>query len=116
MAKAWAKWFYNSDPWHRCRDGYIQERIRIDGGMCEVCRVKLGYIVHHKITLTPENIRDPDISLNWENLSYECAQCHNEHEGHGLRRTRKRRNVLVCVFDDEGNPVGIRPMYEHNRL
>lgn len=112
MAKDWAKWFYNSDAWQRCRDAYIRERIRIDGGMCEVCQLKLGYIVHHKITLTPENIRDPDISLSWEHLSYECKECHDQHEGHGVGH----RTSLVCVFDDVGNPIGIRPERERDRL
>lgn len=112
MAQEWAKSFLHSKPWLTCRQGYIQERIRIDGGMCEVCRVKLGYIVHHKILLTPENIRDPDISLNWEHLSYECKKCHDQHEGHGIRR----HTSLVCTFDSDGNPIGILPEFERNRL
>lgn len=112
MAKEWAKWFYKGKPWKRCRDGYIQERIRIDGGMCEVCHEQLGYIVHHKIMLTPENIKDPNISLNWQHLSYECKDCHDQHEGHGVKRALK----LVCAFDLEGNPIGIHPEFEHSRL
>ena len=112
MAKEWAKWFYKGKPWKRCRDGYIQERIRIDGGMCEVCHEQLGYIVHHKIMLTPENIKDPNVSLNWRHLSYECKDCHDQHEGHGVKRASK----LVCAFDSEGNPIGIHPEFEHSRL
>lgn len=112
MAKAWAKWFYKSTDWLDCRDGYIQERIRIDGGMCEVCRERLGYIVHHKIILTPENIRDPAVALNWAHLSYECKPCHDLHEGHGVGI----RSDLVCDFDDDGNPIGIKTEYESNRL
>lgn len=112
MAKPWAKRFYNSDRWQACRNGYIQERIRIDGGMCEVCKEKLGYIVHHKILLTPENIRNPEVSLNWENLSYECKDCHDQHEGHGVKRSISP----VCVFDSDGNPIEIYPKFERNRL
>lgn len=112
MAKEWAKRFYKRKPWKMCREGYIRYRYAIDGGVCEVCREKLGYIVHHKITLTPENIHDPDIALNWKYLSYECKDCHDQHEGHGVKRVPS----LVCEFDSEGNPVGILPKFEHNRL
>ena len=112
MAKEWARNFYKGKKWEKCRNGYIQERIGIDGGMCEVCREQLGYIVHHKILLTPENICTPEVSLNWDHLSYECKDCHDLHDGHGVKRT-----VLpVCSFDSEGNPIEIRPEFEHNRL
>ena len=56
MAKEWAKSFYNSQKWKRCRKAFIDERILIDGGMCQECQEQIGYIVHHKITLTPEDI------------------------------------------------------------
>ena len=112
MAKDWAKRFYNGDQWRTCRNGYIQERIRIDGGMCQVCRKNLGFIVHHKIILTPLNIRDPEVSLNWKHLSYECKDCHDQHEGHGVKRSISP----VCAFDSDGNPIEIYPEFEHNRL
>ncbi len=112
MAKDWAKPFYKGKAWKRCRAGYIDHRRAIDGGLCEICQDKLGYIVHHKIILTPENIHDPEVALNWENLSYECKDCHDQHEGHGVYHG----DSPVCVFDSEGNPIGIQPEYEHNRL
>lgn len=112
MAKAWAKKFYRSKSWQLCRDGYIQERIRIDGGVCEVCRENLGYIVHHRILLTPRNISDPEISLNWKHLSYECKTCHDKHDGHGVKHSVS----AVCSFDSDGNPTGIYPEFESNRL
>ena len=112
MAKPWAKAFYKSDPWLACRAGYIAERRRIDGGICEVCRERLGYIVHHKIHLTPQNIQDPTVALNWKNLSYECKDCHDLHDGHGV----KRSVLPVCSFDSDGNPIEIYPEFERNRL
>ncbi|MFZ5352753.1 MAG: HNH endonuclease [Bacillota bacterium] len=82
MAKDFAKAFYNSTAWQQCRDGYIQ----LVHGLCESCLrkgdYKPGKIVHHKITLTPENINNPEISLNWEHLEYDCQDCHNQ-EHHG---------------------------------
>lgn len=112
MAKAFAKKFLHGKPWRSCRAGYIEERVRIDGGLCEVCHERPGYIVHHKILLTPENIDIPEISLNWDHLSFECKACHDLHEGHGVKNT-----VLpVCSFDSDGNPTGIYPEFEGNRL
>ena len=106
MAKEWAKSFYKSKPWLRCRDSYIAKRIAIDGGLCEVCHEQLGYMVHHKILLTPENINEPEISLNHDFLSYECKDCHDEHEGHGVR---KKGQGLLVLFDDDGQPVPLPP-------
>lgn len=52
----WAARFYASGRWKKCRAGYIKFRRTIDGGLCEECRDKPGYIVHHKWALTPDNI------------------------------------------------------------
>lgn len=78
MAQLWAKWFYNSIAWLECRAGYIASVL----GLCEDCRgkgiAKKGHIVHHIIELTPENIHDINITLNWDNLRYLCLDCHNK--------------------------------------
>ena len=47
----WAARFYASGRWKKCRAGYIKFRRTIDGGLCEECRDKPGYIVHHKLSL-----------------------------------------------------------------
>lgn len=106
MAHAWAKPFYNSAAWAKCRDSYIAERRSVDGGLCECCRKELGYIVHHKVILTEQNIYNPDIALNHDNLSYECKTCHDTHEGHGVGGHGKAK--ALCLFDEEGNPISIR--------
>ena len=74
----------------------------MDGGRCEVCREAQGFIVHHVVHLTPENIDDPAVSLNWENLQYVCKDCHDQFEGHGLRRNTA---PALVRFDANGNPV-----------
>lgn len=78
IMKDYAKTFYKSAAWLHCRDGYIKSV----GGLCERCLSKglivPGYIVHHKCYLTPNNILDPDVSLNWNNLEYLCHDCHNK--------------------------------------
>lgn len=104
MAREWAKAFYNSVKWIKCRDAYIKRRIAEDGGLCEECRDKPGYIVHHKTLLTPENIADPDISLNHKYLEYVCKDCHDKFEGHGLYRSARP----LCKFNADGQPVSIR--------
>lgn len=38
--------------------------------------------MHHKVKLTPENVNNPDIALNWDNLELLCKKCHlEEHRG-----------------------------------
>lgn len=82
MAKIWAKWFYTSTQWQYTRDAYFNSK----QGLCERCLAKNkivpGDIVHHKIWLNPSNIKDPNISLNWNNLELLCKSCHTkEHQG-----------------------------------
>ena len=82
MAKEFSKKFYNSKAWLDCREGYIKSV----HGLCNRClkqgNIVNGYIVHHKILLTPSNIDNPDITLNWNELEYLCIDCHNkEHMG-----------------------------------
>lgn len=70
--------FYQGKAWHKCRAGYIKSV----GGLCERClakgKIKQGYIVHHKTWLTEDNINDPTVSLNWDNLEYLCFDCHQK--------------------------------------
>lgn len=80
MAKEFARKFYSSNTWKRCRQSYIAQRIMIDGGLCEKCQKQPGKIVHHKRWLTPENINNPIIALNHDNLEYVCQDCHNKIE------------------------------------
>ena len=105
MAKEWAKGFYNSKAWKRCRSGYIALMLQNNGGMCEVCGIEPGYIVHHKIELTPENINNPDISLNYANLRYDCKWCHDREDNHFMDRFQRN-----CLFDANGQPVDIRKL------
>ncbi|MCI1244599.1 MAG: HNH endonuclease [Bacilli bacterium] len=39
---------------------------------------EIGTEVHHKVHLTPENVGDPEISINQENLMLLCNECHNK--------------------------------------
>ena len=101
MAKEFAKVFYNSKTWKKCRASYIAYRQSIDGGLCEECREDVGYIVHHKILLTQKNINNPDITLNHDNLKYVCKPCHDREEAHAFVKERD----LKCGFDETGQPI-----------
>ena len=74
MAKEYAKSFYASRRWQQCRKSYIDNRIMIDGGLCEECHKNLGYIVHHKTAITESNVTDPDITMSFGNLEYVCKE------------------------------------------
>lgn len=97
MARDFAKQFYKSAAWQHCRDSFIAYRRSIDGGICQRCHDAPGYIVHHRTYLTPRNIKDPNVSLNFDNLEYVCHDCHNlEHQG---------GKPLLCRFDEQGRPI-----------
>ena len=87
--KEYARAFYKSKQWEKCRAGYI----KYVGGLCERCLKNGAYvpgvIVHHKCYLSPENIQDPSVTLNFDNLELLCLECHNkEHlSKHQLRYT-----------------------------
>lgn len=76
MAQDFAKDFYNSPAWKYCRASFKQSKRHL----CERCLARgvyrTGEIVHHKIHLTPENITDPNVALNWDNLQLLCRDCH----------------------------------------
>lgn len=83
--------FYKSVAWQMAREIKIREA----NGKCERCGV-LGEEVHHKIRLTVQNVMDPNISLNQENLELLCKKCHNaEH----------KRFSNQQQFDENGNLV-----------
>lgn len=103
MAREFAKGFYASEAWRKCRLGYIRHRRSVDGGLCEECRENPGYIVHHKEHITPRTINDPRVTLSWDNLEYVCKDCHDRiHEYCGRSHSGNDRKI---IFDESGNPV-----------
>lgn len=98
MAQIFAKSLYNSAVWKRCRTAYIKSVHYL----CERCG-EPGEELHHKIRLTIENINDPDVTLNWENLEYLCFRCHQ-------KETFNRKGAYLpgLAFDNEGNMKQIK--------
>ena len=87
--KDYARQFYSSKAWQRTRAAYAKSK----RNLCEVCLAKgiitPAEIVHHKVQITPDNITDPTVTLNWNNLQCVCRECHASiHD-----RTNKRWKV-----------------------
>ena len=83
--------FYVSWKWRKCREAYAKSV----GNVCERCRSR-GIIevgskknpleTHHIIPLTDDNINDPNITLNWNNLELLCKRCHDEERARKAKR------------------------------
>lgn len=107
--------FYRSKAWHTVSNGY-RKHVH---NMCERCHrpcfrksdprykrmmaegedVVFG-VVHHKIHLTPQNINDANITLNWDNLELTCITCHNTE--HMYKPVEIREDIK---FDKDGRVI-----------
>ena len=89
MSREFAKAFYGSKQWQECRESYARSKRYL----CEDCLSKglytPGEIVHHIKELSPENINDPRVTLNFDNLRLVCRKCHAEEH-----QQRDRRYVV----------------------
>jgi len=84
--------FYNSTAWRKLSRAFLISRNYV----CEVCG-KPADIAHHKTHITAENIHDPEITLNADNLAAVCIQDHNAiHYGTG------GAVVKGVAFDENG--------------
>ena len=61
------------------------DRTRVEAAIRDAERITAGEIVHHKIHLTPDNINNPAVSLNWDNLELVCRSCHMKLHGNKKR-------------------------------
>ena len=86
--KEWAEKFYKSRKWRNVRASVWAR----DKGLCQRCFkngiIKAGDTVHHIEELTPQNIYDENVSLNPENLTTLCRDCHA-----AVHRREKRYTV-----------------------
>ena len=93
MARDFAKSFYSSRTWQECREEYARSKRYL----CENCLAKgiitRGEIVHHITELTPANINDPSVALNFNNLRLVCRRCHAEEHG-------ARKGARYLITDD----------------
>ena len=93
--------FYKTIAWKRTRSAYIKSV----GGLCERCYeagvIKHGDTVHHKIHITPENVCDPSITLNFENLILLCRDCHAALHAKNRKRYQVDDAGSVIAYDGE---------------
>ena len=96
--------FYNSKKWRQVSEDYKKSV----GGLCERCRKKGLFvpakITHHKIHLTPENIKDPSVSYNFKNLEALCQDCHNREHFNNSKRWRFSKSGEL-ILDEDGPPI-----------
>lgn len=78
--------FYKTRKWKKCRETFLMSR----GGLCEACRRKgkttPATEVHHIKRLTAENVNNPEIATNFQNLRALCEDCHKKE--HNAKRWR----------------------------
>lgn len=86
MARSIDESFYKTPAWRRCRAAYLKQH-----PVCERCAasglVTPSVYVHHRIHLTPENVKDPALAYGDSNLEALCFECHEQEH----RRRKKRR-------------------------
>lgn len=85
--------FYNTTVWQNCRNEYVKSV----GGLCERCYkngiIKHGEHVHHIKHVTPENVSDPSVTLNFDNLILLCRECHGE-----MHRDKSKKRFKVDKY------------------
>ena len=94
--------FYTTWTWRKCRKAFAESK----GNLCERC-LKNGIIqpgskdrpleVHHKVPLTAENVTNPKVTLNWENLELLCKTCHDQEQERRQKRWRISEDGRVTV-------------------
>lgn len=94
MSHGFARKFYDSKEWRKCRAAFMSSKFYI----CERCG-GVATVAHHKTPITPKNISDSNVILSWDNLESVCADCHNRiHAKDGA-------TADGISFDADGNVV-----------
>ena len=96
----YAEQFYKSTAWQNIQRIAMQR----DRFLCVECmkagRITPAALVHHIKPITRQNINDPEITLNLDNLEAVCVQCHAD--------LHPKTNGRRYSVDNEGN-IAPRP-------
>ena len=96
--KDYARSFYKGRAWRSTQAAYMSGRHYV----CERCG-DAARVVHHRRHITPRNIGDPSVTLDWKNLEALCLDCHN----------REHMTAPGCAdglaFDGRGDIVRVPP-------
>ena len=133
--------FYRSDAWQNLRRVLMMER-RDECGIlrCERCGEPLvnsyDIVAHHVIELTEENVTDPEIALNPDNIMLVHHECHNQiHDRFGYEpdkrvyyvwgsplagkttfvRSAATSNDLVVDLDSIYHGISINPRHHNSQ-
>lgn len=98
MAREFSKSFYNSKAWKRAREAYIHSKF----GLCERCGCPNSKQVHHKVYLNENNINNPNVTLNFDNLELLCDICHQKEHNEKYSPT-----MWGMEFDENGELIQI---------
>lgn len=117
MAEQWAIGFYTSSEWRKFRKAIILQR----GGRCEKCGKGImdesHMIIHHIKEITPENIMQPNVTLNPDNVLLVCNDCHNIiHHRYKGAGTGKRHIYIVYGAPCSGKTTKAYQMAERGDL
>lgn len=88
--------FYASDDWRTLRQIKMLEA----GGKCAMCHKDYytdtsKLTAHHIDPLTDENLNDPYVALNLDNVMIVCHDCHNKIHGHGFKPRQNKKVAIV---------------------
>lgn len=118
MAQEFSKKFYNSAQWERCRSQYLITPIKrpfgvVPPGLCERCYemglFSIATIVHHRRHITPANVNDPNVTIDFDNLQRLCPKCHAEvHSGNSKPRVIFRDGEPVKAKDESMRSLVMR--------
>ena len=105
MKAGFSSLFYTSKAWLKVSRLYMSSKAYV----CERCG-RPAEICHHKIYLRPDNIDDPEISLNPDNLECLCRECH-------IKEHLPKHNVTY--FDQQTGDVHrvviAKDLYEYDK-
>lgn len=106
--------FYASTEWRIFRINLILKRSYDGYVVCEKCKKNIidqtEIHAHHKIELTPENVKDHSISLNPELVELICHDCHNkEHNRFGYTASK---NVYIVY----GSPLAGKKTFVRDNM
>ena len=101
MARDFAKAFYNSKEWQMVRESVL----RRDNFLCIHCG-RPAEEVHHIKHLSPDNIMNPAVTLNMDNLVSLCRDCHFEaHRGEHASGRKSKDEAPEYIFDENGQLI-----------
>ena len=67
--------------------------------------------MHHKTHLTPDNIDDPSVALNFDNLELLCREHHMQEHNDEINSSRKRQRDDQRYWIDDYGTVHIKEFF-----